>query len=102
MPGATPWFVRAAAGCAARNAVPPPPTRGGARAVSAISRACSSAPSRSGYAGASTERSENCGPTRAQKQEGDDMNIRFNRLLVGGIIAAAAALSGTQVAQAAQ
>jgi len=30
------------------------------------------------------------------------MNIRFNRLLVGGIIAAAAALSGTQVAQAAQ
>ncbi len=30
------------------------------------------------------------------------MNIRFNRLLVGGIIAAAAALSGAQVAQAAQ
>jgi hypothetical protein len=39
-------------------------------------------------------------PTRAQKQEGHDMNIRFNRLLLAGIAAAAAALSVTQAAQA--
>jgi hypothetical protein len=38
--------------------------------------------------------------TRAQQQEGHDMNIRFNRVLLAGIAAAAAALSVTQAAQA--
>src|SRR6266704_2451830 len=39
-------------------------------------------------------------PNQRQKQEGHDMNIRFNRLLLAGIAAVAAALSVTQAAQA--
>ena len=38
--------------------------------------------------------------TKAQQKEGHDMNIRFNRLLLAGIAAAAAAWSVTQAAQA--
>ena len=37
--------------------------------------------------------------TRAQKQEGHDLNTRFNRLPLAGIAGTAAALSVTQAAQ---